>query len=82
MLAVATSIDALAVGISFACVGYNDLINLCFPLFVIGLVSLLMGLLGSFLGIRFGKKISKQIQPELIGGIILIIIGVKVLITA
>lgn len=82
MLAVATSIDALAVGISFACVGYNDLINLCFPLFVIGLVSLFMGLLGSFLGIRFGKKISKQIQPELIGGIILIIIGFKVLLTA
>ena len=32
--------------------------------------------------IKFGKKISKQIQPELIGGIILIIIGFKVLLTA
>ncbi|NPD92822.1 manganese efflux pump MntP [Xylanibacter muris] len=79
MLAVATSIDALAVGISFVCTGYGSLSELLFPLTVIGVVSFCFGIVGNFLGISFGRVIARKIKPELIGGIILILIGVKVL---
>jgi putative Mn2+ efflux pump MntP len=81
LLAVATSIDALAVGISFACTGYNNLSLLTLPLVIIGLVSLLFSLIGYQLGRRFGKMIARRLKPELLGGLILIGIGVKILIT-
>lgn len=79
VLAVATSIDALAVGISFACVGYASFDQLALPLAIIGLVSLAFSLIGYALGLRFGKIIEKRLRPELVGGLILIAIGVKVL---
>lgn len=79
MLAVATSIDALAVGITFACTGFTALSQLWLPLFVIGLVSTVLSLIGYTLGLRFGRIIEKRLRPELVGGIILICIGVKVL---
>lgn len=82
-MAVATSIDALAVGISFACMGDSlcEFSQLLHPVCVIGFVSFLLSLVGLFLGIHFGKKVEKRLRPDLLGGIILIIIGVKVLIT-
>lgn len=80
VLAVATSIDALAVGISFACVGYADLSHLAFPLIVIGAVSFVMALAGNELGVRFGRTIARRLRPELVGGIILVFIGLKILI--
>jgi len=80
-LAFATSIDALAVGISFACIGYNTLTSLTFPLTIIGIVSFLFGVIGNLLGLRFGSIISRRLRPSLIGGLILIIIGVKILLT-
>lgn len=80
-LAVATSIDALAVGISFACIGYGNVTRLAFPLAVIGVVSLGMGIAGSLLGIRFGRVIERRLHSELVGGIILVFIGVKILLT-
>ena len=46
LLAVATSIDALAVGISFACTGYTSLSQLTLPLLLIGLVSFLFSIVG------------------------------------
>ncbi len=81
LLAVATSIDALAVGISFACTGYDRLEQLALPLFVIGLVSFLFSIAGYQLGRRFGKMIARRLKPELLGGLILIGIGVKILLT-
>lgn len=80
MLAVATSIDALAVGISFACTGYRTLGSLALPLLLIGLVSLVFSVVGHLLGIRFGRAIARRLKPELFGGLILIAIGVRVLI--
>lgn len=80
-LAVATSIDALAVGISFACIGYGNVARLAFPLAVIGVVSLGMGIAGSLLGIRFGRVIERRLHSEFVGGIILVFIGVKILLT-
>ena len=79
VFAVATSIDALAVGISFTCLGFNTISSLSLPLLIIGFVSLAFSIVGSLLGIRFGKGVEKRLKPELLGGIDLIIIGVRVL---
>ena len=80
LLAVATSIDALAVGISFVCTGYQTLRSLTLPLWIIGIVSFLFSIVGNLLGIRFGK-VTHRFKPELIGGLILIGIGCKILYT-
>lgn len=73
-LSVATSIDALVVGLSF---GFLDM-PILFPVLVIGLVTFI----ASMLGLLFGKKIpAKRSQHSLvIGGVILISIGLKILI--
>ena len=81
LLAVATSIDALAVGISFACTGYSSFGQLLMPVAVIGAVSFLFSILGYQIGRRFGRSIALRFKPELFGGIILILIGVKVLLS-
>lgn len=79
ILAIATSIDALAVGISFACLGMNTLSAILYPVCVIGFVSFVMSLIGLAIGIFIGKKFNWPV--EIVGGIILILIGVKILIT-
>ena len=79
-LAVATSIDALAVGISMACTGYSTIHSLGLPVCIIGAVSLVLSLLGYLLGIRFGDTMARRLKPELLGGVILVAIGVKILI--
>ena len=81
LLAVATSIDALTIGISFACTGFTELSQLTMPLLIIGIVSFLFSIVGYHLGRRFGKTITRRIKPELLGGVILVLIGVKILIT-
>lgn len=81
LLAVATSIDALAVGISFACTGFTMLSQLTMPLLIIGLVSFLFSIVGYHLGRRFGKAITRRLKPELFGGIILVLIGLKILLS-
>lgn len=78
-LAIATSIDALAVGISMACSGYSTVSTLYLPIFIIGIVSFLLSISGYFLGIRFGNSVAKRLKPELLGGLILIAIGIKIL---
>ena len=81
LLAVATSIDALAVGISFACLGYSSAIALVIPLFIIGLVSFIFSMVGYVLGVRFGNRIARRLKPELLGGAILVAIGFKILVS-
>ena len=81
LLAIATSIDALAIGISFACIGFHRLTQLSVPLIIIGIVSFLFSVLGYMLGSRFGKSITRRLKPELLGGIILVVIGAKILMT-
>ena len=73
-LGVATSIDALAVGVSMAFL--KTIIY--FPAFIIGFVTFSLSLIGVICGYRFGKI--KGINVELFGGIILIGIGIKILI--
>lgn len=73
-LAVATSIDALVVGLSF---GFLD-IPILFPIIIIGAVTFI----ASMLGMLFGKNISakRSHQSIILGGVILIGIGTKILI--
>ena len=74
ILAIATSIDALAVGLS---IGFLE-IGVLYPALVIGGVAFVMTLLGSRLGPVIGKVMGKR--AELLGGVVLIIIGCKILI--
>ena len=78
-LAVATSIDALAVGISFAFVGMNTFTDILRPIVIIGIVSFLLSVVGHLLGVSFGRVVQK-FRPEVLAGVILIAIGVKILI--
>ena len=78
-LAIATSIDALAVGISFSCMGYHTATSLCYPLAVIFFVSFVMSIIGLGLGLKFGKGFAKKLRAEMWGGIILLFIGARVL---
>lgn len=77
-LAIATSIDALAVGISFAFVGMTTFSSILFPILIIGLVSFIMSVIGNLAGVYLGKRIN--LHMELWAGLILIGIGVKILI--
>lgn len=72
-LAIATSIDALAVGITFAFLNVN--VNLAAIL--IGIITLNLSIIGVKIGNYFGDKYEKKAQ--MMGGTILIIIGVKIL---
>lgn len=77
-LSVATSIDALAIGISFACIGMTTWKDIVSPIIIIGLVSFLFSIAGCLIGVGFGKRIN--LRAELWAGIILIGIGVKILV--
>ena len=81
LLAVATSIDAMAVGISMACLGYNHISTLTLPLVMIGTASVVLSIAGYWLGVRFGRIVARRIKPELIGGLVLVFIGIKVLLS-
>lgn len=76
-LSVATSIDALAVGISFACLETYDILSILSPVFIIGIVAFLFSIIGSIIGATIGNKV--RIHAELFGGILLIAIGLKIL---
>ncbi len=73
MLAVATSIDALAVGITFAFLE----VNIWVAITVIGLTTFVLSLVGVAVGNRFGARYEKP--STVAGGIVLILIGLKIL---
>ena len=79
-LAIATSIDALAVGVSFAFLGIKGFSAILPPIGIIGFVSFVLSMAGLMFGIRFGCGIARKLRAELWGGIILILIGTKILI--
>ncbi|MCR4945474.1 MAG: manganese efflux pump MntP family protein [Lachnospiraceae bacterium] len=83
MMAVATSIDALAVGITFVAVpvevlNAGHLLNVLFAVAVIGVITCFISMAGVKIGSIFGDRFKKW--SEIMGGIILIIIGLKSLI--
>ena len=73
LLAIATSIDALAVGISFACIQ----VKIWSSVLIIGVTTFLFSIMGVKIGNVFGSKFEKS--AGIIGGIILILIGLKIL---
>lgn len=75
MLSLATSIDALAVGLSLAMIK----VDILYPSLVIGIVAALMTALGLALGKRLGVQLGKRM--ELVGGLILIGIGLRVVLS-
>lgn len=74
MLAVATSIDALAVGISLS---FLEL-SILGPVLIIGLVTFLFSFAGVYIGNMFGHFFERRL--EVLGGLMLIGIGVKILV--
>jgi putative Mn2+ efflux pump MntP len=74
VLSVATSLDALAVGLSLAALR----VDIVFPAVVIGIVAFAMTVAGMKIGPSLGKIIGRR--AELLGGVILILIGIKILV--
>ena len=72
ILAIATSIDALAVGITFAFLNVNLYIAIGF----IGIITFILCFLGTKIGSIFGDKYEDK--AELTGGVILILLGIKI----
>lgn len=73
LLAVATSIDALAIGITFAFLKVNIIPAVCF----IGIVTFIISFAGVKIGNVFGSRYKNK--AEIVGGIILILLGLKIL---
>lgn len=75
VLSLATSIDALATGVSFALLG----IPVVMPVIIIGIVTFILSFAGVWIGDRSGNLFGKKM--EIVAGIILIAIGLRVLIS-
>jgi manganese efflux pump family protein len=73
MLSVATSIDALAVGLSFAMLN----VTIWYASLIIGVITATLTLIGMLLGSRLGLRFGERI--EIIGGLVLIGIGLRIL---
>lgn len=73
VLAIATSIDALAVGITFAFLNVNIVVAVA----IIGVVTFVISFAGVSIGNRFGSRYEKP--STIVGGVVLILIGLKIL---
>lgn len=76
MLAIATSIDALAVGVTFGTMGDKLYLSIGTAVVMIGVTTFVISLAGVFIGNAFGIRYKSK--AEIVGGIILIVIGIKV----
>lgn len=73
VLAIATSIDALAIGITFAFLN----VNIVLAVALIGIITFVLSMIGTKIGNRFGNKYGSK--AEILGGTILILLGIKIL---
>lgn len=73
MLSLATSLDAMAVGLTFAMIRVSILL----PSVIIGVITFFVSLAGYFLGKKIGEKIN--VELDIVGGLVLVGIGVKIL---
>lgn len=83
IMAIATSIDALAVGITFACVPVaiitgTALTNTVIAVIIIGITTFILSMVGVKVGNIFGTKYKNK--AEFAGGVILILLGIKIII--
>ena len=76
MLAVATSIDALAIGLTLAFLQ----VDVWYPAVVIGVVTVLMSLLGLRIGNRLGSRFGKPVEAA--GGMVLVFIGLRIVLSS
>ena len=74
LLSLATTIDAFAVGISLAFLQ----VNMILAIFIIGSITFIIAMLGLLFGKKMGERFGKKL--EILGGVILIALGVKILI--
>jgi len=72
-MAIATSIDALIVGFSFALLNYKIIISVG----IIGVVTYIVAMLGMLFGKKIGARLGRRM--EILGGVMLILIGLKIL---
>ena len=72
-LAIATSIDALAIGVTFSFLE----VNIFRSIIIIGITTFVFSFVGVIIGNLFGSKYKKR--AEIFGGIILILLGIKIL---
>lgn len=75
MLSIAVSIDALAIGLSLALLG----VSIWLPAIVIGVVTGIISWAGVRIGVQLGKQFGKG--AEILGGIVLIFLGIRILLT-
>ena len=81
LLALGTSIDAAGIGVSFACLGLHSFsCGILFASGIIGLVSFIVPWMGFYIGVYGQKTVAKHIHAELLGGLVLWAIGIKILI--
>lgn len=73
VLAIATSIDALAIGITFAFLK----VNLILSVLMIGIITFILSIIGVKIGNKFGDRYERK--AEMAGGLILILMGIKIL---
>lgn len=71
-LAIATSIDAAAVGVSLSCLS----VDIVAPAIIIGVITFVISFIGTYIGCRVGHFFGKKV--EIFGGIVLIGIGIKI----
>lgn len=74
VLGVATSLDALTVGITYACL---DTANCWLAFTMIGIITFIMSVFGVKIGSKFGYKYGNK--AEILGGMILVFLGIKIL---
>lgn len=72
-LAIATSIDALVIGMTFAFLK----VNIWFAISIIGVITFILSVIGVKIGNTFGNR--HKSKAELVGGVVLILIGIKIL---
>ena len=73
LLAISTSLDAFAVGVSFSLLKVNLLLSVS----IVGMITFALSFLGVYIGYKFGSKGEKV--PGIIGGVVLILIAFKLL---
>ena len=73
LLSIATSIDALTIGVTFA---FLD-VNIISSIIIIGLITFILSTIGVLLGNKIGVKF--KTKSQLVGGIVLILTGIKIL---
>lgn len=75
--AIATSIDALVIGIAYVCVYQST--NACLTFSMIGIITFILSCIGVIIGNKFGNKYNGK--ASIVGGVILIVLGIKILLS-